>query len=321
MSGLIVSLLIFGAGILYWFFRRRGQLQAEYESGLLSLFTLNGLLHIVPATTWWLILTWLAYSAAGEKMPWLSSHFVIPMGILVGWYFNDKLLRHSLAEWTSRNAFIFLGLSTALIVVIFAALSPILQGSIRLGSQELAALSGYGRFIGAIIIVGLVVWLWLQVRAKLPDKDLRNTLITMSFFILLSLLTIRFSYMASFPNKDSAREFMVYAHGAPAAKDVVLDQIETMSQRLNGDNGLSVAFGGSGVSWAIYMVHARISQSSILWRKPTRHVNRFSHGYCRAQQLGSGRQHFRFQLRLQCVHLSLVANGRLPTLLLECLIR
>ena len=249
LPGTFAGLFIFGGGILYWFFIRHRQLVTEYESGVLKLFTLDGLLHIVPAATWWLILTWLAYTVAGEKMPWLSTHFVIPMAFLVGWYMNEKLLRHSWAEWTTRQALLFLGLTIVLITVVFAALSPILQGTIRLGSPELSALSGYGRFIGAIIVVGAVIWLWIQARAKLEDKDIRTTLVSLSFFILLSLLTIRFSYMASFPNKDSAREFMVYAHGAPAAKTVVLDQVDTMSKRLNGDNGLSVAFGGSGVSW------------------------------------------------------------------------
>ncbi len=249
IPGMIVRLLIIGIGILYWFFRRQGQLQAEYESGLLHLFTLKGLLHIVPLLTWWLILTWWAYSYAGEKMPWLSTHFVIPMAFLAGWYFNEKLTRHSWETWKSRPSLLFLGVTTLLIIVVFAVLSPILQGSIRLGSQELAALSGYGRFLGGIIVVAIVIWLWQKTRDKLEDKDVRTTLVTLSFFILLSLLTIRFAYMASFPNKDSVREFMVYAHGAPAAKSVVLDQLETMTKRLNGDNGLNVAFGGSGVSW------------------------------------------------------------------------
>lgn len=249
IPGLIVSLLIWGAAILYWFLRRQGQLAREYEAGLSSLFTIRGLLHIVPLLTWWLILTWAAYSYAGEKMPWLSTHFVIPMAFLVGWYFNEKLTRHTWETWKSRPSLLFLAMTTLLIIVVFAVSTPILQGTLTFGSQELAALSGYGRFIGSIIVAGIAIWLWQKTRDKLADKDVRTTLVTLSFFILLSLLTIRFAYMANFPNKDSAREFMVYAHGAPAAKSIVLDQLETMTQRLNGDNGINVAFGGSGVSW------------------------------------------------------------------------
>ncbi len=273
LPAIIVSLLILGIGILYWFLRRRGQLQAEYESGLLKLFTLDGLLHIVPATAWWLVLTWAAYTAAGEKMPWLSAHFVIPMAVLVGWYFNEKLTQYSWAEWTSRKALLFWGMSILLIIVVVAALSPILQGSVRLGSQELAALSGYGRFIGAIIVVAVIIWLWLQAKAKLEDKAIRTTLITLSFFVLLSVLTIRFSYMSSYLNKDSAREFMVYAHAAPAAKSVVLDQVNTLSQRLNGDNGISVAFGGSGVAWPFTWYMREYPNRQYFGESPTATLN------------------------------------------------
>jgi sugar lactone lactonase YvrE len=41
---------------------------------------------------------------------------------------------------------------------------------------------------------------------------------------------------------------MVYAHGAPATKEVVLEQLEELSMRLNGDMGIRVAY-DSDVSW------------------------------------------------------------------------
>ncbi|MCP4358841.1 MAG: hypothetical protein GY796_12550, partial [Chloroflexi bacterium] len=77
----------------------------------------------------------------------------------------------------------------------------------------------------------------------------RSALWSLSIFGILSLLTIRFAYMASFPNADYAREFLVYAHGAPAAKSIVLDQVNELSQRLHGDNSIKVGYGGSGVPW------------------------------------------------------------------------
>ena len=247
IPGLIAGLLLLGAGILYWFFVRRNQVRPA--DGFGSLFTSELIKEFVPAVTWWFILTWLAYSYAGEKMPWLSAHFVIPMALLAGWYFNEKLTRFAWHELFSRQALIYGGLTLLLIIVIFAALMPFLQGSLRLGSQQVDALAGYGRILGSLVVAGLIFYLWRQVKKKLPDKSLRQTITVLAVFALLSLLTIRFSYMASFPNKDSAREFLVYAHAAPAAKDPVLNQIDTLSRRLNGDNGIKVAFGGSGVSW------------------------------------------------------------------------
>jgi len=247
IPGLIAGLLTLGAGILFWFFVRRNQLRPE--NGFGSLFTGDLLLEFVPAVTWWFILTWIAYSYAGEKMPWLSAHFVIPMALLAGWYFNEKLTRFTWRQLVSRPALIFGGLTLLLVITIFAALMPFLQGNLRLGSQQVTALTGYGRILGILVVAGLIFYLWRRAKEKLPDRNLRQTLAVLAVFTLLSLLTIRFSYMASFPNKDSAREFLVYAHAAPAAKDPVLRQIDDLSWRLNGDNGIKVAFGGSGVSW------------------------------------------------------------------------
>ena len=247
IPGLIAGLLLLGGGILYWLFVRRRQVRPE--NGYASLFTGDLLLEFVPAVLWWFILTWIAYSYAGEKMPWLSAHFVIPMALLAGWYFNEKLTRFTWQELVSRPALIFAGLTLLLIIAIFAALMPFLQGSLRLGSQQVTALTGYGRILGILLVAGLIFYLRQRAKEKLPDRSLRQTLVVLAVFALLSLLTIRFSYMASFPNKDSAREFLVYAHAAPAAKDPVLSQIDDLSRRLNGDNSIKVAFGGSGVSW------------------------------------------------------------------------
>ena len=54
--------------------------------------------------------------------------------------------------------------------------------------------------------------------------------------------------MSSFVNYDYTNEFMVYAHGAPATKSVVLAQLEELSMRLYGDKSIKVAYDGD-VSW------------------------------------------------------------------------
>ena len=54
--------------------------------------------------------------------------------------------------------------------------------------------------------------------------------------------------LANFLNADYTTEYMVYAHGAPATKNVVMDQVEALSMRLNGDKGIRVAF-DNDVSW------------------------------------------------------------------------
>ena len=65
---------------------------------------------------------------------------------------------------------------------------------------------------------------------------------------MLSLLTIRFAYLASFPNADYTTEFLVYAHGAPATKEIVMPQLEEMSKRLYGDMRLKIYYDNEA-SW------------------------------------------------------------------------
>ena len=54
--------------------------------------------------------------------------------------------------------------------------------------------------------------------------------------------------MSSFINADYTSEFMVYAHGAPATKQIVMSQLEELSMRLYGDKSIKVAY-DNDVSW------------------------------------------------------------------------
>ncbi|HEX6385228.1 MAG TPA: flippase activity-associated protein Agl23, partial [Anaerolineae bacterium] len=247
--GLVAGLLVLGVGVLFWFFVRRGQLLEEYglRRNFQGLVSGDALCEFVPFLVWWLVLTWVAYSVAGEKMPWLSTHFVIPMALLSGWYFNEKL-RDANPRWLSRSSALLLGLTVALIVAVALALGPLLLGQVQFGNQQLTNLNYVGRFLGSLLVAGIIFYFWRQLYERL-DGEARQRITVLSVLAVLALLTIRFTYMANFPNANSAREFMVYAHGAPATKSVVLDQIEELSMRLHGDKSIRVAFGGSGVPW------------------------------------------------------------------------
>ena len=92
LPGILIGLLILGVAILVWFFIRRGQIMRAHgiETNLMELLARDIMCEFVAFVSWWLVLTWAAYSIAGEKMPWLSTHFVIPMGLLAGWYINER---------------------------------------------------------------------------------------------------------------------------------------------------------------------------------------------------------------------------------------
>lgn len=249
LPGLMTAAFILIIAAAYWFFIRQRQLRQEQaeQSGWRKLLNVDRLFGFIPSLIWWFALTWIAYSLAGEKMPWISVHFVIPMALLAGWYFNQLLKGVEARQLLSRTTLLTIGLTLLLIVTALVALGPLLLGQIRFGDQDLNNLSGLGRFLGGLLVTGVVFYIWRQYYPQL-SAAVRRVVWPLALFGLLSLLTIRFAYMTNFPNADFTTEFMVYAHGAPATKSVVLEQLEELSMRLNGDKGIRVAY-DSDVSW------------------------------------------------------------------------
>jgi DNA-binding beta-propeller fold protein YncE len=242
---------VLAAAALYWFLRYRQRLIAEMrlEHGIRDLFDPKSLLEFVPFLIWWFFLNWIAYSIAGEKMPWLSTHFVIPMAMLSGWYLNEKLAPIERGRFFSGSALILMGLTMLLAITAMLVVGPLLLGRLHLGDQQLESLTQIGRFLGGVLIVALVAFFWRLYYRKVPD-DLHNPIFVVGAFLLLALLTVRFAYMAAFKNADYTTEYMVYAHGAPATKSVVMEQVEELSMRLYGDKSIKVAF-DSDVSWPL----------------------------------------------------------------------
>ena len=273
VPGLIAGALVLFVAILFWFLRYRRRLVEEYdlENGIRDLFDPKVLLEFVPFLVWWLLLTWIAYSYAGEKMPWLSIHFVIPMGMLTGWYFNEKLAGLDTEEFFSWNSLILIGLTMLLVIAAMLVVGPLFVGRIRFGDQQLEALTNIGRFLGGILITGVIYVFWRRIYQKVPDY-LHNPLLVLSAFILLSVLTIRFTYMAAFKNADYTTEFMVYAHGAPATKNVVLEQLEELSMRLYGDKSIKVAF-DNDVSWPMTWYLRDYPQRVFFGENPSQSLN------------------------------------------------
>lgn len=73
---------------------------------------------------------------------------------------------------------------------------------------------------------------------------LRTAFLTL--FVLGGILTARYAILAVYINGDTAKEFLVYSHGAPGAKQTV-EEIRRISRRLYGDEQeIRVAYGSDG---------------------------------------------------------------------------
>lgn len=83
---------------------------------------------MVPFLVWWIIMSYVLYTVAGEKMPWLSTHFILPLAALAGWYINEKTAVFNRETLLSRRWWLLLGLMIAFIVAVLFAIGPIVRG-------------------------------------------------------------------------------------------------------------------------------------------------------------------------------------------------
>ncbi|HSH05371.1 MAG TPA: flippase activity-associated protein Agl23 [Anaerolineae bacterium] len=250
LPGLIAAIAVLVLATLYGAYTRYQEIEQnpDTKTNWQYLLDNNILTGFFPSLVWWLLFTWAAYSYAGEKMPWLSIHFVIPMAFMIGWYFNEKLA-DTARYLLNRQAAIAIGLTVLALIMGFLTLRPLWLGEVNFGLQNLTNLSNIGRFLGTLIITLIIILAWWEFSHRHALAVRRVTWILGSF-ILLSILTMRFSYMSSFVNDDYVNEYLVYAHGAPATKAEVLRQLEDLSLRMYGDKSINVAYDNDS-SWPL----------------------------------------------------------------------
>ncbi|MBE0690395.1 MAG: TIGR03663 family protein, partial [Anaerolineae bacterium] len=197
----------------------------------------------VAFSAWLGVLNLIAYTLAGEKMPWLGTHLTIPMMFLTAWYFGT-VFTHT--DWSrfGKRGWLYLLLLPVLAIAGYQVLQPFIAGRDIFGLMQ-TQLSETGAWLAAIaVVVVIVIAIW-RVRRITSGLHLRH-MIGVAAFVFLALITFRAAWTASFINYDRANEFLVYAHGAPGWR-LMMDQIEDISRRTT--NGMDIRFAWGGNAW------------------------------------------------------------------------
>ncbi len=194
---------------------------------------------------YWSLTSLLAYTLAGEKMPWLTYHITLPMIFLGGWAVGKLAESVDWAAFRREQAWRVL-----LILPLFVlSLSAAQRG---LTASQPVALSGALVALVFALLSGLALLLWT--RGWTPLQTLR--LLTLACFAFLGLLTARTAFAAAYLHADYPTEFLVYAHSAPANKRLY-HELQDISYRLYGDLSLKVAYdnsdgqGDPGAAWPL----------------------------------------------------------------------
>ncbi len=189
----------------------------------------------------WSVLSLIAYSFAGERMPWLTVHIALPLALAAGWGIGFLVDR---TEWKNLSAqkglLIALLLLPVFVTSLVAFLGVLLGGNPPFQGSTTAQLEVTSAFLlsGLVVAASLAGILWLMRNIRFGQT---SGLFGLAVFGFLAVLTMRTAYTASFVNYDNAKEFLVYAHAARGPKDV-LAQVAEISKRTTGGKDIAVAY-------------------------------------------------------------------------------
>lgn len=207
---------------------------------------IDSLLIPVPAIfLFWTITSLIAYTLAGEKMPWLTVHISFSMLLTAGWAFEIISIHLKKLPVNQKGKILnYLEVFVFIILWILVFLQLIGNHAPFRGKTQIQ-LSNTNRFIFIAILTAIATYFVLRNPKKFSSKNLIYSSFLI-FFILLSCFSLRTAYQAAFINYDYPYEYLVYAHAADGPK-IVLEQIEEISRRTTHGLDIKVAYDNHGL--------------------------------------------------------------------------
>ncbi len=232
-----------------WLKPNREEIQSAYTlsndfPGDKSPLTINEQLPV------WLLIFWsvsalVAYTVAGEKMPWLTVHIAWPMILLAGWSYSRVVTKIPFRLISTKFGWISLAATILLVIGLGRAIFALNSVPLPFSGNELDQLSTTSNFILTILcVIGSSAVLYYVSKQKPGFSS--GSIFGVIILVGLAILTFRASFRANYINYDSAKEYLVYAHAARGPKDI-LKQVEEISQRLTGGKTLRVGYDNSSL--------------------------------------------------------------------------
>jgi len=188
----------------------------------------------------WSLTSLLAYSIAGEKMPWLTLHISLPMIVVAAWFLGRMVETTHWNVLRTWSGWLVILVLPVFFLSLLATVGSLMGGNPPFQGKELAQLQATSTFLTALLTAAFSGWGMARlVRDWQPTQFYR--LVLLVAFALLAVITARAAWRASFINYDNATEYLVYAHMAPGPKQA-LQQIEEISRRTTNGLGMRVAY-------------------------------------------------------------------------------
>jgi len=188
----------------------------------------------------WSLTALVAYSIAGEKMPWLTVHIAVPFLISAAWGFGYLVETTPWQKLKENHAWLAVILVPVALTSLGGLLGTLLGPQPPFQGNTLDQLQSTSAFIFSALAFCLSVWGILRfLQDWQPSAILR--LFVAGLSVYLAIMTARTAFTANYINYDNAKEFLVYAHAARGPKDI-LEQVEEISRRTTSGKNINVAY-------------------------------------------------------------------------------
>ncbi|MEN6408146.1 MAG: flippase activity-associated protein Agl23, partial [Anaerolineaceae bacterium] len=196
---------------------------------------------VLALLLFWSVSSLIAYSYAGEKMPWLTVHITLGMLLCTGWSLGYLVESTRWQEIRAKKGWLALVLLPVFLISLISLLGNLFGARVPFAGKTTEQLQATYSFLFSLLtLLGSGAGLAWIFRQWADAGQVRRTM-TFAFFALLAVVTARTAFRASYINYNNAKEYLVYAHAARGPKDV-LAQVEDISRRLTGGLDIQVAY-------------------------------------------------------------------------------
>jgi uncharacterized protein (TIGR03663 family) len=195
---------------------------------------------VLALLLYWSVMSLVAFSFAGERMPWLTTHIAMPMILTSGWSIGRLLDSLNYSYFKQHRGWLILIVGSLLLLTTLRTFGILLGDSLPFQGHEMIHLEATSLFLLTFLsmVISAIGMVYL-LKDWQPRQIFKFALLLV--FGVLSLITIRTAYRANFILYDTAKEFLVYAHATRDPKDV-LAQVEEISHRTTGGKDIIVAY-------------------------------------------------------------------------------
>jgi uncharacterized protein (TIGR03663 family) len=205
--------------------------------------------NMVSLLGFWTVGSILAFTIAGEKMPWLTFHIALPMVLWGGWAIGQAIDGIDWADLGKRKPLLVCSLLIVFVIGICVVFISAFGNPGPFAGKDLAQLQITATFIVSLLGAGASAW-GLYVLLKGWSFRQMGSMALLIFFGILAILTIRTTIRANYVLYDSGMEQLVYAHGYTGVKDA-LRQISDLSDKTTGDPYAIVVAYDDITSWPL----------------------------------------------------------------------